>query len=579
MKLFDRLSVLNKLLLSFSVVIVFGIAVGVTGMVALSKMNEIVIQTGEQHMDGLYWMEESNRNKQDIDLAAASLHDADDATQTRLKQRIVTSLKSMHDAFDHFRPSITTPHGHALYAEVLKRAAVWEDIVTTETGAKPTSAGLSEAAQIQQAIASSLNEDTLIQHEIAARGLLRDKIGELIEFNRGLANAARKDAATEYESMRFVMLALVLTAVASGMVLAVVIGRRLSAQLGGEPGYAAEIANRVAVGDLTVQVTTRAGDEASLLHALRNMSEKLAGIIRGIRESSESVSLASREIAQGNTDLSHRTEEQAALLEETASSMEELTATVRQNADNTQQATTLACEASEVSAKGSGLVDGVVDTMRELAAGSKLMTDIIAVIEGIAFQTNILALNAAVEAARAGEQGRGFAVVAGEVRSLAQRSAVSAKEIKELIKHSTARVDSGAALAEEAGRTMTEVTRVVQHVANIMNEISAATAEQSTGIEQVNRAISQMDEMTQQNAALVEEAAAAAGSLADQAQELKVAVSSFELNAQIEQQISPLPTPDAAPTFVGNTQHFVRPAFAPDRRESIGMQTSDPLQT
>jgi methyl-accepting chemotaxis protein len=209
--------------------------------------------------------------------------------------------------------------------------------------------------------------------------------------------------------------------------------------------------------------------------------------------------------------------------------MEQLTATVRQNADNAQQASGVAHGASEVAARGSGLVGDVVETMRELAAGSKRMTDIIAVIEGIAFQTNILALNAAVEAARAGEQGRGFAVVAGEVRSLAQRSALSAKEIKELIETSTTRVGSGAALAERAGQTMAEVTQAVQRVTDIMGEISAASHEQSTGIEQVNRAVAQMDEVTQQNAALVEQAAAAAASMADQARELKTAVAVFEL--------------------------------------------------
>jgi methyl-accepting chemotaxis protein len=239
--------------------------------------------------------------------------------------------------------------------------------------------------------------------------------------------------------------------------------------------------------------------------------------------------LASGEIAQGNTDLSQRTEEQAASLAETASSMEQLTATAQQNAENARQASGVAHGASEVAIRGSGLVSDVVETMRELATGSKRMTDIIAVIQGIAFQTNILALNAAVEAARAGEQGRGFAVVAGEVRSLAQRSALSAKEIKELIETSTARVDSGAPLAERAGRTMHEVTHAVQRVTDIMGEIFAASREQSTGIEQVSRAVSQMDEVTQQNAALVEQAAAAAASMTDEARELEMAVAVVSL--------------------------------------------------
>ncbi len=217
------------------------------------------------------------------------------------------------------------------------------------------------------------------------------------------------------------MLVLVAGAIAAGVLMAWLIGRRLSMQLGGEPAYAAQIADRIAHGDLTARVETRPGDDRSMLASLGNMSTKLAEIVGGIRHSSESILFASREIAQGNTDLSQRTEKQAASLEETASSMEQLTATVRQNASNAEEASGLARGASDVSARGSELVGDVVDTMRELAAGSRRMTDIIAVIEGIAFQTNILALNAAVEAARAGEEGRGFAVVAGEVRALAQR--------------------------------------------------------------------------------------------------------------------------------------------------------------
>jgi methyl-accepting chemotaxis protein len=329
--------------------------------------------------------------------------------------------------------------------------------------------------------------------------------------------------------MRVVLSLLVLASMVVGAGFAWLIARRLTRQLGGEPDYAAQIASRIAAGDLGVRVDTKPGDTASLLYALANMREQLAAIVGKISESSESILLASGEIAQGNTDLSQRTEEQAASLEETASSMEQLTATVRQNADNAQQAGGVAAGASEVAVRGSGLVGDVVETMRELAAGSKRMTDIIGVIESIAFQTNILALNAAVEAARAGEQGRGFAVVAGEVRALAQRSAVSAKEIKELIESSTSRVDSGAVLAERAGRTMTEVTQAVQRMTDIMGEISAASSEQSTGIEQVNRAVAQMDEVTQQNAALVEQAAAAAGAMADQARDLKTAVAVFSL--------------------------------------------------
>jgi methyl-accepting chemotaxis protein len=516
MKWFERMTVLQRLLLAFAIVIGFCAVVGATGLMTLASMHDLTNEISSRHMDGLYWMEEANRNKIDADLAAANLGYAeDDAGRQRLDANIVASLKSMHDAYDRYRATLSTSKGQELLDEVLRKSAVWEEIVHQQIGAKPVPAGVDNKELVRRAIASS--------------EALRDRIVLVIDYRRQQASDAQAEAAASYRQMRIVLSSLVFGALVAGVLLAWLIARRLRQQLGGEPGYAAQIANRIADGDLSVQVETRAGDTQSLLFALRNMRERLAGIVSGISESSESILLASGEIAQGNTDLSQRTEEQAASLEETASSMEQLTAAVRQNADNAQQASGVAHGASEVAVRGSGLVGDVVETMRELAAGSKRMTDIIAVIEGIAFQTNILALNAAVEAARAGEQGRGFAVVAGEVRSLAQRSALSAKEIKELIENSTARVGSGAALAERAGHTMAEVTQAVQRVTGIMGEISAASHEQSTGIEQVNRAVAQMDEVTQQNAALVEQAAAAAASMADQARELKTAVAVFAL--------------------------------------------------
>ena len=516
MKWFERMTVLQRLLLAFAIVIGFCAVVGATGLMTLASMHDLTNEISSRHMDGLYWMEEANRNKIDADLAAANLGYAeDDAGRQRLDANIVASLKSMHDAYDRYRATLSTSKGQELLDEVLRKSAVWEEIVHQQIGAKPVPAGVDNKELVRRAIASS--------------EALRDRIVLVIDYRRQQASDAQAEAAASYRQMRIVLSSLVFGALVAGVLLAWLIARRLRQQLGGEPGYAAQIANRIADGDLSVQVETRAGDTQSLLFALRNMRERLAGIVSDISESSESILLASGEIAQGNTDLSQRTEEQAASLEETASSMEQLTAAVRQNADNAQQASGVAHGASEVAVRGSGLVGDVVETMRELAAGSKRMTDIIAVIEGIAFQTNILALNAAVEAARAGEQGRGFAVVAGEVRSLAQRSALSAKEINELIENSTARVGSGAALAERAGHTMAEVTQAVQRVTDIMGEISAASHEQSTGIEQVNRAVAQMDEVTQQNAALVEQAAAAAASMADQARELKTAVAVFAL--------------------------------------------------
>jgi methyl-accepting chemotaxis protein len=516
MKWFERMTVMQGLLLAFAIVIGFCAVVGATGLMTLASMHDLTSEISSRHMDGLYWMEEANRNKIDADLAAANLGYAeDDAGRQRLDANIVASLRSMHDAYDRYRGTLSTSKGEALFDEVLRKSTVWEAIVHQQIGAEPIPAGIDNRELVRRAIASS--------------EALRDRIVQVIDYRRQQAGDAQAEAAARYRQMRIVLSSLVLGALVAGMLLAWLIARRIRRQLGGEPGYAAQVANRIADGDLSVQVDTRVGDTHSLLFALRNMRERLAGIVSGISESSESILLASGEIAQGNTDLSQRTEEQAASLEETASSMEQLTATVRQNADNARQASDVAHGASEVAVRGSGLVGDVVETMRELAEGSKRMTDIIAVIEGIAFQTNILALNAAVEAARAGEQGRGFAVVAGEVRSLAQRSALSAKEIKELIENSTARVGSGAALAERAGRTMAEVTEAVKRVTGIVGEISAASHEQSAGIEQVNRAVAQMDQVTQQNAALVEQAAAAAASMAHQARELKTAVAVFAL--------------------------------------------------
>jgi methyl-accepting chemotaxis protein len=293
---------------------------------------------------------------------------------------------------------------------------------------------------------------------------------------------------------------------------------------------AVKMANAVAKCDLTQRIEVKSSDEVGqLLQALKEMNESLAGIVGEVRNTTESITTASQEIAQGNSDLSQRTEEQASSLEETASSMEELTSTVKQNTENAKQANQLAASASDIAVKGGKVVGDVVQTMASISDSSKKIVDIISVIEGIAFQTNILALNAAVEAARAGEQGRGFAVVAAEVRNLAQRSAAAAKEIKTLIGDSVDKVDAGSRQVDQAGATMNEIVAAVKRVTDIMAEIAAASDEQSTGIEQVNQAIVQMDNVTQQNAALVEEAAAAAESMQGQAEVLMRAVSIFKL--------------------------------------------------
>lgn len=351
---------------------------------------------------------------------------------------------------------------------------------------------------------------------------------ELQSFMSERNRLQRTDLHQELSVLNAVMIAAIVTATLLSGAAAVYLIRAISAPL----SQAVEVARRVASGDLSSQPQAESRNEfGQLLGALGDMTSSLAGIVRDVRAGSEVISTASTEIAAGNMDLSSRTEQQASAIEETAASIEELTSTVRQNADNARQANELAASATEMATRGGKVVTEVVSTMGEINESARKIVDIISVIDGIAFQTNILALNAAVEAARAGEQGRGFAVVASEVRNLAHRSAGAAKEIKELISDSVGKVDAGARLVDQAGATMEEVVLGVQRVAGIMGEISVASAEQSSGIEQIHQAISQMDQSTQQNAALVEEAASAAVSMQESAANLAHRVSVFKIGA------------------------------------------------
>ncbi|MHA4866853.1 methyl-accepting chemotaxis protein [Duganella sp. PWIR1] len=333
--------------------------------------------------------------------------------------------------------------------------------------------------------------------------------------------------------------------IALALLLGWLISRSLLKQLGGEPGYAAGITDRIAGGDLTVHVQLANGDRSSLLYSIAAMRDRLAAIVSEVRSSTEAVATASDEIASGNQDLSSRTEQQAGSLEETASSMEELTATVKQNTEFSRQANRLAASASGVAVRGGEVVGGVVTTMEAISASSRQIVDIIGVIDGIAFQTNILALNAAVEAARAGEQGRGFAVVAQEVRTLAQRSASAAKDIKHLINESVEKITTGGVLVDEAGKTMDEVVRSIRNVSEIVEQITAASGEQEAGIEQINRAIIEMDGVTQQNAALVEQASAAAEAMQGQASHLAELVSVFKVDGSRAANVTSIGKPRA----------------------------------
>lgn len=352
-----------------------------------------------------------------------------------------------------------------------------------------------------------------------------------VVLNQVLAENAQATQKTEgilNESMKFV-LGLALIALIGSIAIAVMITRGLLRQLGGEPAYAVMIAGKIAQGDLTTDILTRPEDKSSLLYALKAMRDNLASIVREVRIGTDTMAASSSDIAHGNSDLSSRTEQQAFALEKTNAEMLKLTETVKLNADNAQQANQLAVSASQIASHGGTVVEQVIATMESIDASSRKIVEIIAVIDGIAFQTNILALNAAVEAARAGEQGRGFAVVATEVRSLSQRSASAAKEIKALINDSVGRIEAGSLLVSEAGATMEKVVARVRRVTDVVAEISIAGQEQSQGISAVSRAVTEMDQGTQQNAALVEEASAAADSLRDQASKLANVVKTFVL--------------------------------------------------
>jgi methyl-accepting chemotaxis protein len=408
-----------------------------------------------------------------------------------------------------------------------RETALFAAIKEDEAAALPL---LAKASALGLANDADAATKVLLQEARPKQSVWLGHLADLASLEAELNDQAANEAAASYKSIRIAMCSIVALALLTGLVSAIVITRSIVKQLGGEPAEAQEMARQIAEGNLTMKMNVTRSDDSSLMASLEAMRRQLSIVVAGIKTSAESISVAAGEIAQGNVDLSQRTEEQAASLEETASSMETLTSTVRLNTENALQASSLATSASGTAAEGGEVVQRVVSTMRDISDSSTKVAEIISVIEGIAFQTNILALNAAVEAARAGEQGRGFAVVAGEVRTLAQRSATAAKEIKDLISSSVEHVNAGSSLVLDAGNTMDELVRSVKRVTDIMGDIASASNEQSTGIEQVNVAVSQMDQVTQQNAALVEQASAAAQAMAEQANSLRRAVSVFKVS-------------------------------------------------
>jgi len=503
------------------------------GTIMLGRVNEGTSEIVGKRMPRMEMAAATLRETNDIAIALRNMMLDDSADDRRAQtEKILASRKNTEDTLAKMDAVLRNPKSRAALAE------------QSELNAKYVQGQKDLMALIERGDDAGAR-DYLKTKLRPILGAYKAAIGKQMQAQADLANETANTAETVYTETRTLMIVLGIVILAVACALAWWITVSITRPL----RRALEVATAVADGDLTARVDVESGCEVGqLLDALKRMNDNLVATVGTVRTGTEAISLASGEVAAGNRDLSARTEQQASALEETASSMEELTSTVKQNADNARQANTLAATASSVAERGGAVIEQVVDTMGQIHTASSRITDIIGVIDGIAFQTNILALNAAVEAARAGEQGRGFAVVAGEVRNLAHRSASAAKEIKSLIDDSSDKVEAGSTLVREAGSTMQEIVGSVRRVTDILGEITAASQEQSAGIEQINQAITQMDDVTQQNAALVEQAAAASQAMRDQAERLAAAVAVFRLEAgAIAAAPAAVPTTPVAP--------------------------------
>ena len=510
----DKMKIATRLTLAFAVMVLLLIALGAISLLRSAHQSEKlhdVVDTRIPITKSLGVLADS-ANTQAIQFRNLVLFSSEPIAKSAVDQ-ITAARAATADQYKLLDTLISSPKGEEILARMLKARAEF---------LKAGDEFLALAQKGQKDEAVKLLEEKLRPAQLDYQKTLREQV----EFQAQLTTEAGKEADSAASALQRDVLIAGVAAIAVAIFLAFAIIRSITRPL----AQAVQAADRVAAGDLSGDIVVQSQDETGhLLSALQRMQQSLVTTVSTVRGNAESVASASAQIASGNNDLSARTEQQASALEETAASMEELGSTVRQNADNARQANQLALNASTVAVQGGDVVAEVVETMKGINASSSKIADIISVIDGIAFQTNILALNAAVEAARAGEQGRGFAVVAGEVRSLAGRSAEAAKEIKGLITASVERVEQGTQLVDKAGATMTEVVAAIRRVTDIMGEISAASSEQSAGVGQVGEAVTQMDQATQQNAALVEEMAAAASSLNSQAGELVNAVAVFRL--------------------------------------------------
>jgi methyl-accepting chemotaxis protein len=512
---FSNLKIGTRLAANSGAMILLMLACIIVGITVLGKVNAGTAAIVEEELPKSLHAAESLTDANTIALALRNTMLSDeDQDRREQRARIGQAQQQLQSKLDWLEQHIDQPEGRA----ILKRAQ---------------DAGAQYKASVAQLL-TLIDTAGLAEQRAYVNGTVRpvfrvylSAMDELIAFQVKRMEAHRDRAAQNYANGRLLLLALGGVALLTAAGLGLWVVRSITHPL----HQAVTVANTVAAGDLSSRIDIEGKDEtAQLLQALRHMNDSLVDIVGGVREGTHAIGSASSQIAAGNLDLSARTEQQAGALQETAASMEQLTSAVRQNAENAQRANHMAANASAVATKGGEVVAQVVQTMDAINAASRKIADIIGVIDGIAFQTNILALNAAVEAARAGEQGRGFAVVASEVRTLAQRSAAAAKEIKQLIDGSVAQVDAGTALVDQAGATMAEIVQSIGHVTDIMGEISSASREQSAGIEQINQAVSEMDSVTQQNAALVEQASAAAAAMQEQAEALSGAVAVFKLD-------------------------------------------------
>jgi methyl-accepting chemotaxis protein len=548
----STLNVSTRLMLGFGLACLLGLSIATLGTV---QMNTLAGQLRMVTEDKMVKVDLYADIKDHLNVTAGAVRNivisADPASRAAEKARIAESRAGNTKDMARLDRMLVLPRGRELFKALGDACGPYFDgidqvIALIEKGQAEdaTKLLLGDMRQKQQAVFKAVDESSDFQHK--------------------LAQELATDSAAEASRDAMLMMALaVLLGVVSGLV-CWAITHSLTRALGAEPEQLNDAVRRVADGDLATPVPVRTGDTTSTMAAVQRMQASLKHTVSTVRGNAESVATGSAQIAQGNTDLSQRTEEQASALQETAATMDQLGSTVRNNADNAKQANQLAIGASTVAAKGGDVVGQVVETMKGINDSSRKIADIISVIDGIAFQTNILALNAAVEAARAGEQGRGFAVVASEVRNLAQRSAEAAKEIKSLITASVERVEQGTSLVDQAGHTMEEIVASIKRVTDIVSEISAASSEQSSGVNQVGQAVTQMDQVTQQNAALVEESAAAAESLKTQAHQLLQAMAVFRLGED-EPRIAPAMAARAATRTErrspGRATNVMRPQF------------------